>query len=71
MKIDFKLLALIVSLGTLFYLFKNRPKEQPQKIEYITITVDQKSSKSPTAKPLYSAPAQNYLEVGNNMNSKR
>lgn len=66
-----KLLALIASLGTLFYLFKNKPKEQTQQIEYITISIDQKSSKSTTAKPLYSVPAQNYLEVGNNMNSKR
>ena len=66
-----KLLALIASLGTLFYLFKNKPKEQTQQIEYITISIDQKSSKLPTPKALYSAPAQNYLEVGNNMNSKR
>jgi hypothetical protein len=71
MKIDLKLLALIVSLGTLFYLFKNKPKEQTQQIEYITISIDQKSSKLPMPKALYSAPAQNYLEVGNNMNSKR
>ena len=71
MKIDLKLLALIVSLGTLFYLFKNKPKEQTQQIEYITISIDQKSSKSTTTKPLYYAPAQNYLEVGNNINSKR
>ena len=68
---NLKLLALIVSLGTLFYLFKNRPKEQPQKIEYITISIDQKSSKLPTTKASYFVPAQNYLEVGNNMNSKR
>ena len=66
-----KLLALIASLGTLFYLFKNKPKEQTQQIENITISIDQKSSKLPTPKALYSAPAQNYLEVGNNMNSKR
>jgi hypothetical protein len=71
MKMSLKLLALIASLGTLFYLFKNKPKEQNQQIEYITISIDKKSSKSTTAKPLYSAPAQNYLEVGNNMNSKR
>lgn len=71
MKIDIKLLALIVSLGTLFYLFKNRPKEEPQKIEYITISIDKKSSKSPTAKALHFTPAQNYLEVGSNLNSKR
>ena len=71
MKIDLKLLALIVSLGTLFYLFKNRPKEEPQKIEYTTISVDQKSSKLSTAKASYFVPAQNYLEVGNNLNSKR
>ena len=66
-----KLLALVASLGTLFYLFKNKPKEQTQQIEYITISIDKKSSKSTTAKPLYYTPAQNYLEVGNNMNSKR
>lgn len=66
-----KLLALIASLGTLFYLLKNKPKEQTQQIEYITISIDKKSSKSTTAKPLYYTPVQNYLEVGNNMNSKR
>ena len=71
MKINLKLLALIVSLGTLFYLFKNKPKEQTQQIEYITISIDQKSSKSPTAKAYNFTPAQNYLEVGNNINSKR
>jgi hypothetical protein len=71
MKITLKLLALIASLGILFYLFKNRPKEQTQQIEYITIASEQKSPELPTAKPLYSAPNQNYLEVGNNINSKR
>jgi hypothetical protein len=71
MKIDLKLLALIVSLGTLFYFLKQKPEQKTQQIEYITITVDQKSSKLPTAKPSYSAPAQNYLGVGNNINSKR
>jgi hypothetical protein len=71
MKIDLKLLALIVSLGTLFYFLKQKPEQKPQQIEYTTITVDQKSSKSTTTKPLYSAPAQNYLGIGKNINSKR
>jgi hypothetical protein len=71
MKIDLKLLALIVSLGTLFYLFKEKPKQQIQEIKYIKIIQEQKSSELPTAKPLYSVPTQNYLEVGNNINSKR
>ena len=71
MKIALKLLALIASLGILFYLFKNRPKEQTQQIEYITIAPEQKSPELPTAKPLHSAPAQNYLGIGNNINSKR
>jgi len=71
MKIALKLLALIASLGILFYLFKNRPKEQTQQIEYITIVPEQKSPELPTAKPLYSSPTQNYLGIGNNINSKR
>ena len=71
MKIDLKLLALIASLGTLFYFLKQKPEQKNQQIEYITITVDQKSSKSPTAKAYNFTPAQNYLEVGNNINSKR
>lgn len=68
---DIKLLALIVSLGTLFYLFKNRPKEQTQQVEYINISINQKSSKLSTAKAYHLSPVQNYLEVGNNINSKR
>lgn len=71
MKIDLKLLALIVSLGTLFYFLKQKPEQKTQQIEYITIAPNQKSSELPMAKPLYSAPTQNYLEVGNNINSKR
>jgi len=71
MKIDLKLLALIVSLVTIFFFLKQKPEQKNQQIEYITIAPEQKSPELPTAKPLYSAPAQNYLEVGNNMNSKR
>ena len=71
MKIDLKLLALIVSLGTLFYFLKQKPEQKTQQIEYITIAPNQKSPELPMAQPLYSAPAQNYLEVGNNINSKR
>lgn len=71
MKIDLKLLALMVSLGTLFYFLKQKPEQKTQQIEYITIAPEQKSPELPTAKPLYSAPTQNYLGVGNNINSKR
>ena len=69
MKIDLKLLALIISLGTLFYFLK--PKQEIQQIEYITIAPEQKSPKLLMTKPLYSAPVKNYLEVGTNINSKR
>jgi len=61
MKIDLKLLALMVSLGTLFYFLKQKPEQKNQQIEYITIAPNQKSPELPTAKPLHSAPAQNYL----------
>jgi hypothetical protein len=71
MKMNLKLLALTVSLGTLFYFLKGKPEQKPQEIQYITISIDEKSPKSTTAKPLYSAPAQNYLGIGNNINSKR
>jgi hypothetical protein len=71
MKINLKLLVLTVSLGTVFFLLKQKPDQKIQKIEYITIASEQKLPELPTAKPLYSAPVQNYLEVGNNINSKR
>jgi hypothetical protein len=69
MKIDLKLLALIISLGTLFYFLK--PKQEIQQIEYITIAPEQKLPESQMTKPLYSTPTQNYLGIGNNINSKR
>ena len=71
MKIDLKLLGIVAGLGSLFYFLNHKAKETPQQIEYITITIDEKSSELPTTKPLYFSPAQNYLEVGNNINSKR
>lgn len=71
MKIDLKLLALMISLGTLFFLLKQKPDQKNQQIEYITIAPEQKSPELPTAKPLYSAPTQNYLGIGNSINSKR
>ena len=71
MKIDLKLLALIISLGILFYFLKQKPEQEIQQIEYITIAPEQKSLELPTAKPLYSAQTQNYLGIGNNINSKR
>ena len=71
MKIDLKLLALIVGIGSLAFFLKHKPKEEKQLIEYTIIAPIEKSSKSITAKPLYSAPAQNYLGIGNNINSKR
>lgn len=71
MKITLKLLALMVSLGTLFYFLKQKPEQKTQQIEYITIAPKQKSPELTTAKSLYSAPTQNYLGIGNNINSKR
>jgi hypothetical protein len=72
MKIDLKLLALIVSLGTLFYFLKQKPEQKTQQIEYITIAPEHKKSlKLPITKPLYSEPTQNYLGIGNNINSKK
>ena len=71
MKITLKLLALIASLGTLFFFLKQKPDQKNQQIEYITIASEQKSPKLLMTKPLYSAPVKNYLEVGTNINSKR
>jgi hypothetical protein len=78
MKYDLKTLSLVVILGSLFYcissytkskLIANSPKKDTK--EVIVINKTENSSKSIAPKVYISAPAQNYLGVGSNINSKR
>jgi len=78
MKYDLKTLSLVVILGSLFYcissytkskLIANSPKKDTK--EVIVINKTENSSKSIAPKVYISVPAQNYLEVGSNINSKR
>ena len=78
MKYDLKTLSLVVILGSLFYcissytkskLIANSPKKDTK--EVIVINKTENSSKSIAPKVYISSPAQNYLEVGCNINSKR
>jgi len=78
MKYDLKTLCLVVILGSLFYcissytkskLIANSPKKDTK--EVIVINKTENSSKSIAPKVYISVPAQNYLEAGSNINSKR
>jgi hypothetical protein len=78
MKYDLKTLSLVVILGSLFYcissytkskLIANSPKKDTK--EVIVINKTENSSKSIAPKVYISNPAQNYLGVGSNINSKR
>jgi hypothetical protein len=78
MKYDIKTLSLVVILGSLFYcissytkskLIANSPKKDTK--EVIVINKTENSSKTNAPKVYISVPAQNYLEVGSNINSKR
>jgi len=78
MKYDIKTLSLVVILGSLFYcissytkskLIANSPKKDTK--EVIVINKIENSSKSIAPKVYISVPAQNYLGVGSNINSKR
>jgi hypothetical protein len=78
MKYDLKILSLVVILGSLFYcissytkskLIANSPKKDTK--EVIVINKTENSSKSIAPKVYISVPAQNYLGVGSNINSKR
>lgn len=78
MKYDIKTLSLVVILGSLFYcissytkskLIANSPKKDTK--EVIVINKTENSSKSIAPKVYISSPAQNYLGIGSNINSKR
>lgn len=78
MKYDLKTLYLIVILGSLFYcvssytkskLIANSPKKDTK--EVIILKKSENSPKTNAPKVYISGPAQNYLEVGSNINSKR
>ena len=78
MKYDLKTLSLVVILGSLFYcissytknkLIANSPKKDTK--EVVTVKKSENSSKTNAPKVYISSPAQNYLEVGSNINSKR
>lgn len=78
MKYDLKTLSLIVILGSLFYcvssytkskLTSNSPKNDKE--EVIALKKIENSSKTNSPKVYISGLAQNYLEIGCNINSKR
>jgi hypothetical protein len=78
MKNKLKNLSLVVILGSLFYcissytkskLIANSPEKDTK--EVIIVKKSENSSKTNAPKVYISAPVQNYLEVGRNINSKR
>ena len=78
MKYDLKTLSLVVILASLFYcissytkskLIANSPKNDTK--EVIVINKTENSSKTNAPKVYISSPAQNYLEVRSNINSKK
>lgn len=78
MKNKLKTLSLIVLLGSFFYCFSHYTKSKlisnsgkNDKEEVIELKKIENSSKSIAPKVYISAPAQNYLGVGCNINSKR
>jgi hypothetical protein len=78
MKNKLKTLSLIVILGSLFYCISSYTKSKlivisgkNNKEEVIVINKTENNLKSIAPKVYISSPAQNYLEVGCNINSKR
>ena len=78
MKYDLKTLSLVVILGSLFYCISSYTKSKlivnsghNDKEEVIVVKKTEDSSKTNAPKVYISAPAQNYLGVGCNINSKR
>ena len=78
MKNKLKTLSLIVILGSLFYCISSYTKSKlisnsgkNDKEEVIIVKKSENSSKTNSPKVYISGPAQNYLGVGCNINSKR
>ena len=78
MKYDLKTLSLVVILGSLFYCISSYTKNKSisnsgknDKEEVIVINKTENNSKTNSPKVYISAPTQNYLGVGCNINSKR
>lgn len=74
MKLDYKKLITTIILGSIFYVLSHikEKKEQIAPIEKNKIQIIDKKPLKPIApKALYLAPTQNYITIGNNINSKR
>jgi len=74
MKLDYKKLITTIILGSIFYILshKKEKKEQIAPIENNKIEIIDKKPLKPIApKALYLAPTQNYITIGDNINSKR
>jgi len=74
MKLDYKKLITTIILGSIFYILshKKEKKEQIAPIEKNkTEIIDKKPLKPIAPKALYLAPTQNYITIGDNINSKR
>ena len=72
MKINLKILSLITILGTLFYFLGHKNNNSTQPIQQVTI-LDKKinSAKLPAPKVYISGSAQNYLGIGEKINSRK
>lgn len=78
MKYNLKTLSLVVLLGSFFYCFSHYTKSKlisnsgkNDKEEVIALKKSENSSKTNAPKVYISSPAQNYLGVGSNINSKK
>ncbi len=74
MKLDYKKLITTIILGSIFYVLSHmkEKKEQIAPIEKNKIEIIDKKPLKPIApKALYLAPTQNYITIGDNINSKR
>jgi hypothetical protein len=78
MKYDLKILSLVVILGSLFYFINSYTKskliansQKNENKEVVIVNKTENSSKSIAPKVYIYSPAQNYLGVGSNINSKR
>jgi len=78
MKLDIKTVGLTIILGSLYFfisnytkskLISNSPKKDAK--EVTVVKKSENSSKTNAPKVYISGSAQNYLEVGSNINSKR
>jgi len=76
MKINLKTISLIVLLGTLFYFWSNKTKNNKQEQQIAPIvqqeqkSIDKNSPELPSPKVYIYGPAQNGLMIGNNWKSR-